>query len=74
MAEPWNEQDTSAVVQAVTDTRDPVVAACAVIGGMVGVLVHYEGDDFARLMLAEIAAMKFPPDVANSNFNKGCGP
>lgn len=66
----WSETDTRAIVQAVTESDDPVVGACAVIGAMVGILAHFEGDDFARQMLNEIVAMKFPPGAANSNRKK----
>lgn len=66
----WSETDTRTIVQAITDADDPVIGACAVIGAMVGVLAHYEGDDFARQMLNEIVVMKFPPDAANSNCKK----
>ncbi|MDX0517709.1 hypothetical protein [Sinorhizobium medicae] len=63
----WSETDTRTIVQAVTDADDLVIGACAVIGAMVGILAHFEGDDFARQMLNEIVAMKFRPDAANSN-------
>ncbi|MDX1036594.1 hypothetical protein GOL69_04680 [Sinorhizobium medicae] len=66
----WSETDTRTIVQAVTDADDPVIGACAVIGAMVGILAHFEGDDFARQMLNEIVAMKFRPDAANSNCKK----
>ncbi|MDX0857895.1 hypothetical protein GOL78_25485 [Sinorhizobium medicae] len=62
----WSETDTRTIVQAVTESDDPVIGACA----MVGVLARYEGDDFARQMLNEIVVMKFPPDAANSNCKK----
>ncbi|THK37674.1 hypothetical protein EHS39_13650 [Ensifer sp. MPMI2T] len=71
MSEAWNEQDTSAVVQAVAETRDPALAACAVIGGMIGVLVHHAGDDFTREVLGRMASLSLKPDAANTNRREG---
>lgn len=70
MSERWREQDTSAVVQAVAETRDPALAACAVIGALMGVLEHYEGREQARTILDSIVARNFQL-AANRNRGEG---
>ncbi|MEJ6847485.1 hypothetical protein V3589_14855 [Sinorhizobium fredii] len=70
MSQPWTEQDTAAVVQAVAETKDPALAACAVIGAMMGVLEHYEGRESARTILDAMIARNFQI-AANWNRREG---
>ena len=67
--QPWSERETSAVIQAVAETADPTLAACAVIGAMIGVIAHYENDEFARKVLNVMAVSPLitEPVAANTN-------
>lgn len=52
----WTQEKTALLVELVDSTDDPVVGACAVIGAMVGVLIHHDGVGIADQVLRDFSS------------------